>query len=166
VVSLCAGLALAELEPHVNGAALVRAMPIIAARYGESPTCMFPDNAAAKDVLSRCGPTIALRSEDEFDAASVSACYSSWVLGVMARLTAWSEQAGLAPDTARQIVTEMTRAAAIMARERTDCSIDDLVDELATPRSFTRIGYENLVTAQAFEPWNDAAKLVFDKLRS
>lgn len=164
-VSLCAGLALAELEPHVNGAALVRAMPIIAAHYGESPTCVFPDNAAAIDVLSRCGSTIVLRSEDEFDAASVSACYSSWVLGVMERMTSWSETAGLAPETARQIVTEMTRAAAIMARERTDGSIGDLIDELATPRSFTEIGYERLQTQDAFSPWNDTAELVFGKLR-
>jgi len=165
VVSLCAGLALAELEPHVNGRALVRAMPIIAAHYGESPTCVYPDNPIALDVLSRCGTTIALRSEDEFDAASVSACYSSWVLGVMARLTTWSEGAGLAPDTARQIVTEMTRAAAIMARERTDGTIDDLIDELATPRSFTQIGYERLQAEDAFTPWNETAELVFDKLR-
>ena len=165
VVSLCAGLALSELAPHVAGAALVRAMPIIAAHYGESPTCVFPENAAALDVLSRCGSTIVLRSEDEFDAASVSACYSSWVLGVMERMTTWSETAGLAPDTARQIVTEMTRAAAIMARERTDGSIGDLIDELATPRSFTEIGYERLQTEDAFTPWNDTAELVFGKLR-
>ena len=165
VVSLCAGLALSELEPHVNGAALVRAMPLIAARYGESPTCVFPDNAAAIDVLSRCGSTIVLRSEEEFDAASVSACYSSWVLGVMDRMTTWSEDAGLAPDTARRIVTEMTRAAAILARERTDGSIGDLIDELATPRSFTEIGYERLQAQDAFTPWQDTADLVFGKLR-
>ena len=165
VVSLCAGLALSELEPHVNGAALVRAMPIIAAHYGESPTCVFPNNAAALDVLSRCGSTIVLRSEEEFDAASVSACYSSWVLGVMEHMTTWSEGAGLAPDTARRIVTEMTRAAAIMARERTDGSIGDLIDELATPRSFTEIGYERLQAEDAFTPWRDTADLVFGKLR-
>jgi len=165
VVSLCAGLALSELEPHVNGAALARAMPLITARYGESPTCVFPDNAAALDALSRCGNPIVLRSEEEFNAATVSACYSSWVLGVMERMTAWSEDAGLAPETARQVVTEMTRAAAILARERTDGSIGDLIDELATPRSFTEIGYERLQAQDAFTPWNDTADLVFGKLR-
>ena len=54
VVSLCAGLALAELEPHVNGAALVRAMPIIAAHYGESPTCVYPDNPQS----ARCSVSV------------------------------------------------------------------------------------------------------------
>lgn len=164
VVSCCAGLSLDELSPHVNGATVVRAMPVIAAEYRESPTCIFPDNDTATKVLGNCGTVIPLGSEHDFNAATVSVCYSSMLLGLLARMVEWNERAGIAPATARQLVTELTKSSAIMARERTDSTIDEMVTELATPGSFTLQGYEALWQADAFAPWVEASDALIKKL--
>lgn len=164
VVSCCAGLALDELKPHVNGATLVRAMPVIAAEYCESPTCIFPHNEAATAVLANCGTVIPLSSEHDFNAATVSVCYSSMLLGLLARMVEWNESAGIDPATARKLVTELTKSSAIMARERTNGTIDDLVSELATPGSFTLKGFEALWDADAFRPWTEASDKLIREL--
>ena len=164
VISCCAGLSLGEIAPHVGDAMVVRAMPIIAAEYGESPTCIYPDNETATQVLSNCGPVIPLGSETDFNAATVSVCFSSMLFGVLARMVEWNERAGIEPETARQLVTGLTRSTAIIARERTDVTIDQIVDELATPGSFTLKGFDSLRESDAFSPWITASDKVFKAL--
>jgi hypothetical protein len=59
----------------------------------------------------------------------------------------------------------MTRAAATMIRERTDSSPAQLLAELATPRSFTLTGLEDLRGGHAFEPWPEAATRLAERLK-
>ena len=94
VISCCAGLALEELAPLVGETDLVRAMPTVGAEFGESPTCIYPDNAPARKVLASCGTVIPLASEHHFNAATVTVCYSSMLFGLLARMQEWNEARG------------------------------------------------------------------------
>lgn len=164
VVSCCAGLSLEELAPCVGEASLVRAMPIIAAEYRASPTSVFPDNDVAALVLANCGPVIPLASEKDFNAATVTVCYGSLLYGLLARIVEWNERAGLEPETARRLVAELTSSTAVMARERTDVNLDDIVAELASPGSYTLKGFEEIWARGAYAPWTDACDKVFAAL--
>ena len=164
VISCCAGLSLEELRPCVGEASLVRAMPIIAAEHRASPTSIFPDNPIATRVLANCGPVIPLASENDFNAATVTVCYGSLLYGLLARMVEWNRQAGLEPDTARRLVAELTASTAVMARERTDVDLADIVSELASPGSYTLKGFEEMWARDAFEPWADACDKVFAAL--
>lgn len=162
VLSLCAGAVGRDLEPVIAPARMVMAMPVVAAQYGESPTLLFPEDLACRTLLETCGPVVVLDSEDQFAPASVIACYYGWVHELIAQMSDWTAEQGVDPGVARQLVSQMTRAAATSARERIDTSPDGLVAELATPRSFTGAGLEILKEADAFEPWRRAAQHLAD----
>jgi pyrroline-5-carboxylate reductase len=157
-LSLCAGLASTELAPMVAPAHLVMAMPVIAAQFGESPTLMFPEDASCRALLEPCGPVLALETEADFAPAATIACYYGWVQELIGEMADWVSAKGVDPATARMLTAQMTRAAATTVRERKDDSVRDLVDELATPRSFTLKGLEVLREADAFTPWKRAAE--------
>lgn len=165
VVSCCAGLALDELAPHTGPAELVRAMPTIAARFGESPTCIYPDSKAATAVLSNCGPVLPLGREHDFNAATVAVCFSSLLLGLMAHMVEWNERAGLEPATARRLIGELTRSTGTLAREHPHAPLGQLLHELATPGSFTLKGLDALEAADGFAPWVEMSDTLLAKLR-
>ncbi len=164
-VSLCAGVPRAVLRATIRGPNIVRAMPVIAAEFGESPTCIFPDNDVARSLLASCGPVLPLMSEEAFETASVSACYFGWVLALIDQMAQATAAQGLDPETSRLLVAQMTRAAATIARERTDASTAQLVEELASPGSFTLTGLEVLRDNRAFDAWHQAFHAVLQRLR-
>jgi pyrroline-5-carboxylate reductase len=164
VLSFCAGVSATDLTPVVAPARLILAMPVVAAAYGESPTLLFPNDPTCRALLEPCGPVIVLAAEAQFAPASVIACYFGWVHELIAAMTRWTESQGLDPDVARLLVAQMTRAAATVIRERTEASPAQLLAELATPRSFTLSGLEDLRREHAFEAWQDAASRLAERL--
>ena len=158
VLSLCAGTPSAGLAPVVAPARLLMAMPVVAAQYGESPTLLYPDDHVCRTLLETCGPVVVLESEDQFEPASVIACYYGWVHELISQMSDWTAGHGVDPGVARQLVAQMTRAAATSARERIDTPLDGLVAELATPRSYTGAGLDILNEDDAFAAWKRAAQ--------
>ena len=138
-------------------------MPVVAAQFGESPTLLYPEHLACRTLLETCGPVITLAGEEQFGGASPIACYYGWVIALMDHMTAWTAEQGLAPDTARQLVTQMTRAAATSGRERLDSSLGELVEEVTKPGSFTRAGLSLLNKEHAFDAWRSAAQHLIDE---
>jgi pyrroline-5-carboxylate reductase len=163
VLSFCAGVPSAALAPAVAPARLVMAMPVVAAAYGESPTLLFPDDAACRALLAPGGPVIALADEAQFTPASVIACYFGWVHELIGQMIDWTESQGIDPAASRLLVAQMTTAAII--RERTDTSPSQLLAELATPRSFTLSGLEDLRRTHAVEAWPNAASRLAERLK-
>jgi pyrroline-5-carboxylate reductase len=162
VLSLCAGIGTSDLAPAIAPARLVMAMPVVAAQFGESPTLLFPDDEPCRHLLEPCGPVLALEREADFGPASTIACYYGWVQELIGEMTGWVSSHGVDEETARRLVAQMTRAGATSLLERPDDSVRALVDELATPRSFTLKGLEVLREADAFTPWKKAAAALFE----
>lgn len=166
VLSLCAGIGAEELGPVLTPARLVMAMPVVAAEFGESPTVLVPDDAQCRKLLEPCGPVIAFDDERLFAPATVLACYYGWVHELISTMTEWTAAQGVPKASARLLVAQMTRAAATAVRERRTNAIADLVAELATPRSFTLAGLDDLQRGRAFELWRHAAEQLAKRLVS
>lgn len=160
LVSLCAGVPLAALASHTEPAVLARAMPISAARIGESPTCLYPDLGPARDVLSLLGPVIAVPDESSFEAASVLGAFYGWVHALIGEVTDWATAAGVEPATARDLTARMTRAAAGMVLEQEELSLEAMLEELATPGGVTALGLDVLQDRAALTAWRESCEAV------
>jgi pyrroline-5-carboxylate reductase len=166
VVSLCAGMAIPDILPHVAPARVVRAMPVTAAEFSESPTCVFPADPAVNALLARAGPVIALAKEADFEAASVMACYYTWTQKLINKMTGWLTVQGIDEATARRLVAAMTRAGATTVLERPSDSLDSLVEELCRPESYSLQGLNVLGEHKAFEAWLAAANALLARMRA
>lgn len=161
VISACAGVPLAQLA--VAPAQAVRIMPVTAAEIGASPTACFPDLADLRPLLARLGPVIALRSEAEFEIATVSAAVYGWVQDLIRRTADWSADQGLAPDTARQLVAGTFVAAGALVAARPE-PMDQLLRALATPGGITECGLQVLEARAVGPAWTAACDAVADRL--
>ncbi len=166
LVSFCAGVPLETFAAHAAPAEIIRAMPVTAGQYGESPTCLFPETGWARDLLEVFGPVIPLRREDQFEAASVIAAYYGWVQALIGAVTDKTAAAGLDPDQARLLVAQMTRAAATTVRDDTSLPIGALVDDLCLPGSITGHGLGVLRDRDTFAAWEAAFDAVLEKLQT
>ncbi len=166
LISFCAGVPLETFARHAAPAEIVRAMPVTAGQYGESPTCLFPETDWARDLLEVFGPVIPLGAEDQFEAASVIAAYYGWVQALVGAVTDKTTAAGLDPDQARLLVSQMTRAAATTVRNETGHPIANLVDDLCLPGSITGHGLGVLRDRDAFSAWDAAFDAVLKKLKA
>lgn len=163
VLSFAGTVSQATYVPHVNGAEIVLAMPVITAEFGESPTSIWPANRKVEALLAPCGPVIAFNSEDEFKAASGSGAYFGWVQALIMEMTDWLSAKGVREDQARALIAAMTRAGAVSAYERTDTPLPELINDLCLPGSLTGQGLDILNGADAFTPWKAAADSVFER---
>lgn len=165
IISLCAGVRISVFARHLNGAAMVRALPVTAAEFGESPTCIYPNDPVAIGILAHCGPVLELKSEDDFEVASIMGAYYGWVQALIGETAGWLHNAGLDPDIARRLTAAMTLAGATTILERPETEVQDLVDELCLPGSITGLGLDRLKKDNAFAPWQKASTAVLKKLR-
>ncbi len=166
LVSLCAGVTLADLAPVAKPATIVRAMPIIAAMFGSSPTAIYPDDCDVSRLFSLCGTALALGQESQFDAATAMACHASGLLSLIDKMAEWCMNAGLEADVARRFSAEITRASGDMVIGRSDVSIEELISELTLPGSVTEAALNHLSDADATGAWQGSADLVMSKLNT
>ncbi len=165
VVSLCAGLPLATLAAAVAPARLCRAMPVLAARWGESPTLLFPDAPPSRQALAAWGPVLAVVDEASFEAASCAAVFYSWLMRLQGELADTLAGAGLPAELARRLTAQTFRAAGTVGREDLGQSLPDIVAALCSPGSFSRQGLLALEGSGAFPPWRQATQEILELLR-
>lgn len=165
LISLCAGVSTDEISSFTNGATISRALPVTAALHSESPTSIYPDCAITKDLFASCGPVIVLENEDQFETASMFGAYCGWVQHLIGEMADWAETHDLAPETARLLACQMTRAAATIVRETPEKPIAELVEELCLPGSITGLGLESLKSQDAFTAWHHTGDTVLQRLK-
>lgn len=164
VVSVAAGITHTSLLAVVEPAVAVRAMPVLSAAIADSPTSVYPANAAAMDLFERLGPVHAFDDEDAFSVAVVAATYYGWVYALMDTCAGWLEHNGVATQTSRALIAQMTRAA---CNQTLDSGFDmgAMAQEIARPGTFTGIGLDLLRERGALEAWSDACEGVLGACR-
>ncbi len=162
LLSACAGVPIAALE--AGPAQVMRIMPITASKLGASPTLAFPDLPEARALLDAIGTTIALRSEDEFEAATVSAAMYGWAQALIRTGANWTAAHGIDADDARQLVARTFTAAGRMIAEE-DAPMDEILDSLCTPGGITRQGIDHLEDKAVPEAWEGACDAILARLR-
>ncbi len=156
VVSCCAGVALAALSEAARPATVVRAMPISAAAVGASPTVLFPDDGAAREVLSTLGDVIVLPAEDLMEAASVDAAVYGWVHALIGATAEWTRARGVGEAEARRLAAGTFAAAARMVAARPDQPVSEMLRALATPGGITATGLGVLAAGDFLGQWERA----------
>jgi len=164
VISAAAGLPLDSLKPVAAPAAAVRAMPISCAAINESPTLIYPDNPEARALFELLGQVHVLPDESRFTPASAIAAFYGWVYALLDETIAWTEQAGVPPETARSLVLETVRGAADMALAQPDQELSTMLDALATPGGITEHGLRILHERQGLTAWTEALDAVLDRV--
>lgn len=155
-VSLASGVALAGLSRTVSPATAVRALPITAAEIGESPTCLYPDNAAARALFERVGSVHAFDGEKTYDAASIQGVIYSSFHVVVQSVAEWLDRSGVPADEARTLAARAIRAATDMIATHPERSVERMVDEFATPSSLTLTAVQAMHNNGALTGINDA----------
>ena len=166
VISLMAGITAQHLSNLTNGAKVVRAMPVVAAEFGESATSLYPPDDGVKKLFEPAGHVTELTSEAAFETASVFGATYGWLQALGAELTDWLTAQGLAPDQARQIAAQTMRASGTTLLMRPETSPHDLVKELTLPGSITGLGLEQIKSMDGLAPWTAACDVVLKKLNA
>jgi len=161
VISVCAGVPLSRLD--VGPAHAVRAMPFTASEIGASPTVFFPEIDAARALLERLGPAIALSNEKDFEVATVSAALYGWAQDLIRQAAEWSASRGLEPGTARRLTALTFVAAGRLIAEKPE-PMDRMLVELVTPGGITERGLEVLAAHGVPAAWQEACAAVLERL--
>lgn len=164
IVSVAAGVKHTSLQAVVEPAIAVRAMPVLSAAIADSPTTVYPANAAAVGLFEHLGPVHAFDDEDAFSAAVVAATYYVWVYALMDTCAGWLENNGVATETSRSLIAQMTRAA---CNQSLDSGFDmgAMAEAIARPGTFTGIGLDLLRERGALQAWSDACQGVLGACR-
>lgn len=163
LASACAGVPIAQLAPAAAPAGVVRIMPITASALGASPTVVYPHSPALAPLLSALGRPIALESEAQFEAATVSAAVYGWAQALIRDTADWTARQGMEAAAARHLVARSFVAAGRMLDEQ-PASMDDLIASVATPGGITEAGLSQLQAADVPGAWLGACELVLARL--
>ena len=165
LVSVVAGMQLTALYGVVpDNVNIVRTMPVSSAQVGASPTLVHPAHPAVEALFNYCGNSISVETEAAFDQGSVLACVYTWYFALFEQLMQSTSANGvLPPDKAQQLVLGMARGAAGMALHKTE-SPGEIADAIASEGTFSKLGLELLQQQSAFEPWDEACKLLIQRL--
>ncbi|MCX7561274.1 NAD(P)-binding domain-containing protein [Sulfitobacter sp. F26204] len=165
VISVAAGVTLAQLQPLIGPATAVRALPIACVAINKSPIVMLPENAAAREVLGPLGQVHVLQDEQQFTAgtALVGAFYAL-MFPLMNHLSDWTAKQGLDETTARALVVETIAGASGMAIHDAQLSFQDIWTSLAVPGGISERGMEEVERNDGLTIWSDALDAVVAKL--
>jgi len=164
LLSVMAGVRIAEILAVVGDRKIVRAMPISAASIGLSPTTIFPAQPEVNYLLSCIGTIIEMDSEEEFEIATVNAAVYGWHFALIKELIDANVAAGLPEKAAKEIVIKTLSAAASVA-DGSKQSLEQRLVSLATPGGITAEGLLELEEKSAIADWTAAFNKVLQRLR-
>ncbi|MCZ4272489.1 pyrroline-5-carboxylate reductase family protein [Maritalea porphyrae] len=145
VLSVAAGVGLADLQKWSAPAIAVRSLPLACVKHNLSPTALFPANEKAERLLFFLGQVHVLPSEDQFGAISaLTGAFFAWLIPLLDHASKWGVAAGLEPEQARAFAVETMFGAAHMAAQEPDKSLEDIWTSLATPGGISEQG-QNII---------------------
>ena len=165
LLSVVAGIEISELRKVIPARLdVVRAMPVSSAEAGASPTLIYPDHEFVREFFNHCGNTIPVDNEDYFTQGSVLACVYCWFFSLFESLIEATRGPELPAPLSAELVMGMARGAAELALSKADSSPGEIATSIATDGTYSKLGLDLLQQQSAFEPWQQACKLLQQKL--
>lgn len=164
LVSLVAGLKLAELQRCFPQARVVRAMLSYAAQINQTTVVVTPGGETHATLLGALGSLVVLDEEEAFELATVAACMNGWFYFFLSDLQQWFTDKGLSNDQAAQLVMGNLQDCLASARHQPSASLEALGSAIATPGTFTAAGLAVLRNKDATQAWREAADEVLERL--
>lgn len=146
VVSVMAGVTIADLQGLFPLSPIVRAMPNTPAAIGMGVTALFTAagdlaEGAAEALFGPAGATVWLAAEGDFDAVTaVSGSGPAYVFGFIEALAAAGTAAGLEPGLAARLARATVTGAAALAAGEAAASAADLRARVTSPNGTTAAG--------------------------
>ncbi|MGE8047468.1 NAD(P)-binding domain-containing protein [Pseudomonas monteilii] len=164
LVSLAAGISLAQLASAFPGALCVRAMLSYAAQYNQSTVVVCPPDALTTQYLGPLGKLVVLHGEPEFELATVAACMNGWFYFLLHDLQQWLMDKGLPAAEARALVLGNLQDCVASAGQQPEYTLKALGQAIATPGTFTADGLAVLMHQPVSATWGAACEVVLDGL--
>ncbi|MGF6261873.1 pyrroline-5-carboxylate reductase [Paraburkholderia youngii] len=164
LVSVAAGVTVKQLASLFGEREISRAMVSYASEINQSTVAVFPGESGAEQVLSTLGTLVRLKTERDFELATIGACFNGWVYFLIDEMQQWLAEKGLPREAARQLVQSSVADAAAYSRFRAETSVGDLGISIATPGTYTASGLEVLRQRGGPEAWLAACESVFKQL--
>lgn len=162
-ISVAAGVAWTGLSRAVAPATAVRSLPVTAAKIGESPTCLYPENETAQALFARLGSVHVFPDEKLFDLGSMYGVVFSVFHAGIQTVADWFESNGLDAETARALSAASFRATSGMAEKHPDRDFDDMVNEYISEGSLSLIALENLREHGGLDAWHTALDAAYKR---
>ena len=141
IISIAAGVRMADLSATFGGRPVARVMPMTAAAIGKGVASIVSDSpeagARARALFAPVGTAVALPSEDLMDAATaVSGSAPAYLYAFIEAMEAAAAAQGLSPQASRDLVRgTMIGAAALL--EHTGAEPADLRRQVTSPNGTT-----------------------------
>lgn len=139
VVSVAAGITVAQLRSWCGAAQVVRSMPNTPSLVGKGVTGVFSDirSEAAIELFEAVGVVAELKSESLFGALTgISGCGPAYIFMILEALADGGVKMGLDRATARKIAAATVEGAAALAKAST-AHTAELKDRVASPGGAT-----------------------------
>ena len=150
IASAVSGLSIESLQEKTNSAhAIIHIMPNIAARFGESATCISyveKDKSDAQKVIQLFNDlgTVSVIDEKLMDAATVlGACGTAYALRYIRASMQAGIEIGFDAATALSIASQTAKGAATMALVE-KIHPEQLIDRVTTPQGCTIVGLNEM----------------------
>jgi len=158
VISVIAGVSLDQFRkyPELQPTTLIRALPSNSAEVNAGPIPLFPQNPIAEELFSHLGQVVVLTSEELFDTSLAHACLHGWSYFLIQALIDWSQQQGMEPATARQMVAHAISSSVAFAEANPDLSYQEIGESIASEGTFTRKGIDQIQANNGIKSWVDA----------
>lgn len=150
IASAVSGMSIESLQGKTNNQhSIIHIMPNIAARFGESATCISyleKDKEAAKKVISLFDDlgTVSVIDEKLMDAATVlGACGTAYALRYIRASMQAGIEIGFDAQTALSIASQTAKGAATMALVE-KIHPEQLIDRVTTPQGCTIVGLNEM----------------------
>jgi len=150
IASAVSGLSIESLQEKTNSAnTIIHIMPNIAARFGESATCISyleKDKSDAQKVIQLFNDlgTVSVIDEKLMDAATVlGACGTAYALRYIRASMQAGIEIGFDAATALSIASQTAKGAATMALEE-KIHPEQLIDRVTTPQGCTIVGLNEM----------------------
>jgi len=162
-VSVAAGIAHNALQSAVSPATAVRTLPVTAAEIGESPTCMYPENSATRQVFESLGTIHAFDDEETYELASIQGVIFSVFHAGIQSIAEWMTATGVDKKQAREITARALRATSGMVLAHPENDFSHMVNEYATEGSLTLVALQELRKNGGLNAWPDAIETALNR---
>jgi pyrroline-5-carboxylate reductase len=166
LVSVVAGVTVAELQALFGTEHCVRAMLSYASEINRAAVAVYPADLTTKKLLRPLGSLMSFSREVEFELATIGACMNGWFYFLLHDLQHWLVEKGLPPDRARTLVLNNIEDCVAYAKHHDGLPMGDLGRSIVTPGTFSAEGLEMLGLHQANAAWSAACEVVLDALSS
>ena len=166
VISAIAGISIEQLSTYsnLNECELVRTLPGVSAEVNAGAVPQFPANDIAFDLLKGLGQVVVLDNESQFELACTFGCLHGWLYFWFDELVSWTHNSGMDPQQAKQMVLQ-TIQGAISFSDKSNASLTEIGNQIATPGTYTLKGLEQFKSNGAFELWSETLEQTLINLK-